>query len=310
MSCRTCARSRPNSHEPLIPSEIPTRPWSKVSTDLFEINSSPYLLVIDYYSKYIEIAKLSSTTSACVVNHLKSIFGRHGIPDIVVSDNGPQYSSYTFKTFSEDYRFNHITSSPRYPQSNGEAERAVKTIKQTLKKATDPYLALLTYRSTPLQCGYSPAQLLMGRNLRTTLPVHPSQLEPHLPSSQEVDSSFKQSKQRQKSDYDSRHRSRNLPPVKEGDKVLVDDPEATREAEVYKKANTPRSYYVKSGDNLLRRNRKHLVLLPPQLQSTSHRSELLQSPVSTQPQSSSDIPPNSTVTRSGRVSTKPNRLDL
>ena len=71
----------------------------------------------------------------------------------VVSDNEPQYSSEEFSEFMREYHCRHITSSPLYPQSNGEAERAVKTIKGLLKKEGDPYLALLSYRATPLQIG-------------------------------------------------------------------------------------------------------------------------------------------------------------
>jgi transposase InsO family protein len=112
--------------------------------DLFEYNKLPYLLVVDYYSRYIEIAKLSSTTSANVINHIKSIFSRHGIPESVMSDNGPQFSAQIFKDFADSYGFRHITSSPHYPQSNGEAERAVQTVKNLLKKSKDPYLGLLS----------------------------------------------------------------------------------------------------------------------------------------------------------------------
>ena len=108
-----------------------------------------------------------------------------------MSDNGPQYSSYLFSQFAREYGFQHITSSPHFPQSNGEAERAVKTVKNLLKKSKDPYIALLAYRETPLQNDYSPSELLMNRKLRTTLPVLPAVLKPsvtdysHLSSKEE-----------------------------------------------------------------------------------------------------------------------------
>ena len=91
---------------------------------------------------------------------MKSVFARYRIPDIVVSDNGPQFFSFIFQKFSEDYQFSHITSSPMYPQGNSQVEKGVQTIKILLKKAVeskeDPYLVLLSYRSTSLQNGYSP----------------------------------------------------------------------------------------------------------------------------------------------------------
>jgi hypothetical protein len=96
----------------LIPS------WQKVASDLFELNGQMYLLVIDYFSRYIEIAKLFNTSSQSVINHLKSIFARHGIPECFMSDGGPQYVSFVFKQFAQSYGFQHIVSSPRYAQSN------------------------------------------------------------------------------------------------------------------------------------------------------------------------------------------------
>ncbi len=128
-------------------------------------------MIVDYFSRFIEIARLKQLTADEVITHAKSIFARHGIPESVVSDNGPQYSSEAFKQFAKDFQFEHLTSSPYFPQSNGEAERAVQTIKNLLRKKGDPYLALLAYRATPLEAGYSPSELLMSRKLRTTIPT-------------------------------------------------------------------------------------------------------------------------------------------
>ena len=123
---------------------MPERPWQKVGSDLFELKDGKYLLVVDYYSRFVEIAKRTSTTSTNVITHLKSVFARHGIPQVLISDNGPQYSAGAFEKFAKEYGFQHQTSSPKYRQANGVAECAVKTVEQLLKKNKDPYLALLT----------------------------------------------------------------------------------------------------------------------------------------------------------------------
>ena len=99
----------------------------------------------------------------CVINNLKKIFARFGIPEKVVSDNGLQYSNtknvfsnnHEFKKFAEEWVFSHTTSSPEYSQSNGAAERTVQTAKRILKKAAaenkDPFQGLFKYRNTPLE---------------------------------------------------------------------------------------------------------------------------------------------------------------
>ena len=158
-NCRECAEHARSKREPLIATPLPDYPWQMVATDLFELNKCQYLLVVDYFSRYPEVVKLSSTSSNQVIAALKTIFARHGIPDTVRSDNGPQYSSQEFAMFASSYGFSHITSSPRYPQSNGQVERTVQTIKNLMKKSTDPHVAILTYRATPHPwCGYSPAE--------------------------------------------------------------------------------------------------------------------------------------------------------
>lgn len=125
--------------------------------------------MVDYYSRYIEVAKLNQLTAAEVILHCQSIFARHGISEKVISDNGPQFAAESFCNFSREYQFRHITRSPYHPRSNGEAETAVQTVKSLLKKSGDPFLAVLAYRETPLSNGYSPSQLLIGRTLHSTL---------------------------------------------------------------------------------------------------------------------------------------------
>ena len=130
---------------------------------------------MDYYSRYIEIRMLENTTSATVIHHIKSIFSRHGIPSMIISDNGPQYTAKEFQKFTKKWRIRHITASPFHPQANGLAEKSVQTVKKILSKAKadgqDLYLCLLEYRNTMIDNLALPAQLLMGRRLRTNLPV-------------------------------------------------------------------------------------------------------------------------------------------
>ena len=178
--CSLCAQfQRAQPREPMIIQDLPDRMWSKVGTDLFEYNGVHYMLCVDYYSKWIEVAKLDNLTSGNIICHLKSQFVRYGIPDELLSDNGPQYASSASTDFRKSYGFVHTTSSPHFPQTNGEAERAVQTIKNLLKKAQDPYQGLLNYRNTPLDgINLSPAQLLMGRRLKSSQPTKVDLLKP------------------------------------------------------------------------------------------------------------------------------------
>ena len=104
---------------------------------------------------------------------------------MVCSDNGPCYAATSFQQFATAYSFQHI-SSPSFLQTNGEAERGVQIAEYLLRNAADLYLALLTYRVTPTHIGYSPAQLLMGRQLKSILPLTQSALKPSKPSQQTV----------------------------------------------------------------------------------------------------------------------------
>ena len=108
--------------------------------------------------------------------------------------------------FAKEYQFQHVPSSPLYPEGNGKAEHAVKTIKRLLKKGDDLYLALLSYRATPLSIGYSPSELLMSWKLRTTVPTTREQLVPRTPD-REVHKQDKQRKQSQERAFNDQHRA-------------------------------------------------------------------------------------------------------
>ena len=102
---------------------------------------------------------------------LKQLFARHGVLSTMVSDNGPQYDSKEMIEFAEQYGFSHVATNPYHPQANGQAERAVKTVKKLFENSPDLQKALLSSRATPLPpYGLSPAELLMGRWIRTDVP--------------------------------------------------------------------------------------------------------------------------------------------
>jgi transposase InsO family protein len=212
-NCTTCSKYRQQHPEPLVPTPLPQRPWQLFATDLFILEKVTYLLVVDYYSRYVEVVALpKSTSSSKIFQALKTIFARHGIPDEVRSDNGPQYQSDEFAQFAKEWGFKHSISSPRYPQANGEVERAVKTVKNILKKEQDPTKALLAYRSTPLASGYSPAELLMGRKIKSTIPITLPHLTPQLPNQKLFIEKEEVCRSKQKKNFDNRHKAQPLKP--------------------------------------------------------------------------------------------------
>ena len=132
-SAAMCHLSR--TPESLMPHEIPVRPWQIVATDIFYLNRHNYLLIVDYYSKYPFIRKLREFSSKEVIGIIKQIFAEQGVPERLISDNGPHFSSQQFKEFAKGWDFEHIIASPKYPQANGMAERCIQTIKGAIKKA-------------------------------------------------------------------------------------------------------------------------------------------------------------------------------
>jgi hypothetical protein len=244
---------------------------------LFELDSKHYLVIIDYFSRYIELTELRSQTANAVIGAMKCIFARHGIPSIVCSDNGPCYAADTFKRFAAEYGFQHQTSSPRFAQANGEAERGVQIAKNIMRKAADPHLALLAYRTTPGHTGYSPAQLLMGRQLRSTIPSTKEALTPATPNMKTVATKDSIAKQHQADNFNKRHRVQILLARQQGEEVWI--PDLQCRATVIE-ALPHRSYILKTnGGHLVRRNARSLRTPLPEKR---HGGNDVKEPVNTQ----------------------------
>lgn len=229
----------------------------------------------------------SDSSSKNVIGHLKSIFSRHGIPECVISDNGPQYSAKEFSTFSNEWGFTHVTSSPHYARANGSAERAIQTIKKMLRKEEDPYLAMLAYRSSPQFGKFSPAELLMGRRIRTTVVTHPDNLKPELPDHSLFVSCNDRYKETMLHNHNDNPKVRPLQPPMAGSAVLIRDNQ--KEGVVLTTPNdVTRSAIIQCDNgNTLRRNRADVVPLAANTGNTTQAK----------------------VTRSGRVINSPKYLE-
>ena len=258
-SCAPCqAHQAANTKEPLMPQDVPKHAWHTLATDLFHWNGMEYLLVADYYSKFPVVRKLNNISSNTVINHLKGIFDEQGIPEKLISDNGMQYSSAEFRAFSAKYGFEHVTSSPLYPQANGFIERTVQTIKRLFTKAKesghDPHLVMLCLRTTPIEHGMpSPSELLNGRIYKSNLPTV------SIRSDSEVSASLQKRQEGQKMYHD--RTAKGLPALSPEEIVRVFDPHKRTWdlAKVTSRAHTPRSYnIVTEHGSTYRRNRQHL----------------------------------------------------
>ena len=261
--CPTCLEHRPsNTKEPMISHKIPDRPWQTVATDLFTWNNENYIIIVDYYSRYFELDKLHSTTASAVIHKMKATFARHGVPETVISDNGPQYSCKEFQAFASAWEFTHVTTSPHYPQSNGLAEKTVQISKSLMEKAKadqrDAYLSLLEYRNTPVDNFRSPAQLLMSRRLRSILPSTHQQLQPKVVSHRDAHAKRVHQQQHQKRYYD--RSAKPMSSLHEGQTIRFQERGYWKPAVVIQPDVTNRSYHIRTAEGgEYRRNRRHLL---------------------------------------------------
>lgn len=270
--CVQCQQLQPKQQaEPLIPHQVPELPWMKIGADIFELHGQSYLLLVDYLTKYPEVLNLADKTAHTVIQKMKSVFARHGIPREIVSDHVP-FASYEMQSFAASWEIKLTHSSPGYPSSNGMAERSIKTVKYALMKAmqtgTDPHLVLLSLRNTPVTgLNVSPAQMLMGRVLRSTLPCSSAALKQSVP--QHIHNKIQDLQSRQKQRYDQR--AKPLPVLSTGDTVHMQTRRGWEPAVVVQQRDEPRSYTVQTPTGRKqRRNRRHLRKIHPSLFNGTH----------------------------------------
>lgn len=258
-SCASCQTHQAvKQREPLHPHDVPPRAWHTLASDLFYSKPHDYLLVSDMYSKFPIVRKLHSTTSHAVISHLKGIFAEHGIPENLVTDNGPQYASGEFRNFAKQYGFTHTTTSPHYPQSNGFIERSVQTIKNLLEKThesgADENLALLCLRTTPIDSNTpSPCEMLNQRQYRSNLPTMPSRAD------SDITEALHKRQDKQKQQYD--RKSRTSAPLFPDDNIRVlvhPNTKLWEPGRVVRSEEKPRSYLVDTANGRYRRSSHHI----------------------------------------------------
>ena len=242
--------------------EIPAFPWTKIATDIFHFEGDSYLLLVDYTSRYPVICKLTLMTAQHVIGHLEVIFSEYGWPDTIVSDNGPCYVAEAFIKIMQEYRVNHITSSPHDPQSNGLAEKFVQTVKNMYYKfteeGTDLYKVLMIYCNMPLTSNLqSPMQILQNRVDRSQLPMSNSARRQFGLEAEKVRTKAK---------------NENMPlhDLHLGQDIMMQDPASKQwsPAVITRLCKEPRSYQVTTSDNVTyRKMQAHLKQCTRQTES-------------------------------------------
>uniref|UniRef100_A0A8C2FFT4 Gypsy retrotransposon integrase-like protein 1 n=2 Tax=Cyprinus carpio TaxID=7962 RepID=A0A8C2FFT4_CYPCA len=201
---------------PLQPWEWPSRPWSRLHVDFAgPFMGRMFLVMVDACTKWLEAHILKNITAPVTIDTLRQVFSIHGLPDVVVSDNGPTFTGEFFQEFLKKNGIRHIRTAPFHPASNGLAERAVQTLKEGLKKMSGANIEtnlsrfLFQYRITPqTTTGLAPAEMLLGRKPKSHLDLlHP-----------DVGEKVRVQQEKQKAWHDRHARERSF---REGEAVFV-----------------------------------------------------------------------------------------
>lgn len=233
--CRTCHGcqlvAQPSNPEPIKRFEMPTLPWQDTATDLLgPMPGGEYILaIVDYYSRYVEVAVMKSITTAKVIQCLNQIFATHGYPLTLKTDNGPQFISEEFENYLEENGIEHRLSPPLWPQANGEIERQNRTLLKSMRIAHaqgkdwtgELYKALLSYRTTPHETtGVTPSKMMFGREIRSKLPEFREDNIQRELCARDRDAEHKQKGK----DYADQRRNAKESNLQVGDRVLMQQP--------------------------------------------------------------------------------------
>ena len=204
---------------PLHPWEWPTKPWSRLHVDFARhFQGKTFIVLVDAHSKWPEVATIPSTSSKQAIKFLRHTFATHGLPEMLVSDNGCAFTSKEFQTFTSRNGIRHMKCSAYHPSTNGLAERTVQTLKEALKKTTgdmETRLARFLFQCSITTHTTTPAELLLGRKPRTHLDLirpESSGSTPQLAKApfKAVQMRVAQSQHRQKEGHERRAKQRNF----------------------------------------------------------------------------------------------------
>ncbi|KAL1448044.1 hypothetical protein WDU94_012311 [Cyamophila willieti] len=275
--CMVCQENRPaKPNETLLHHEQSYLPFGTLALDIMTFNSNDYLVVIDQYSKWIDIFKLNSKKSSEIISKLNLLFSNFGIPKIIYSDGSP-FNSFEIHSFAKSCNIDWRISSPHYPRSNGLAEKAVQISKDILTKAHSlkiNYLdLLLEYRVTPIPAlGKSPSEILMGRIVNTKVPINPVKLKP-IDNLSKFHSDIKKKIEINRECYKNYHdkTARKETSFEINDNVLLHDKGKWTKGKIVGNTPYPRSYEVlKENGAVLRRNTKFLKHTPIEFKNSFH----------------------------------------
>ena len=320
LSCKQCQDNLPSQcKEPIITKPRPSRPFEEIAVDFGTHAGHNFLIIVDCYTDWPDIIHMGhNTTTTHLITTLLKAFCRTGAPDIVWSDQGPQFTSKLFQDFSKEWGFQHITSSPMYPQSNGKAEATVKSMKKLIQAswtrgAVDERKltrAILQYRNTPSQRDrLSPAQKLFGHPIQDTIPAHRRAFASQWQLSAEEAEKRAINYKEQVEHYYNQH-ARALPEIHVGSNVAIQNT-TTKRWEIYgivTAIGPHRRYDVKTASgHVLVRNCRYLRRLVP-LTPPGVTAGTPQPPQTENPESSTTHPSPPPLRRSTRCHRRPNRL--